>query len=674
MVGVTLLLLLSAMAGLAQVHRVVDVQRVPATGDPTSAIVSVSVPASPRVVRCDLLVAGAGAGGVAAALSAAKRGSTVCLTEETDVIGGQFHSTPALDEHKFIEVSGATRSYYEVRNGIREHYRKKYKLAAGLRAIDNLNPGSCYVSSLCYEPEVGVAVLQSMLAPYRSKVQTMLRTKVISADVSGGRVQSVLAYGFEAREVVRIVPRFVLDATETGDLLPLLKVPYTVGSEAKAVTGEPHAALAANPACVQSFTYTFAISYDTKGEHRVPKPAGYERIRDSQPFSLRINYPEENGWRGYFQYSMFGEDAPVPNNMSPKPFFNWRRLLARKTFEGVTSDVALMNWPKQDYHEESLLDRTPEDTVRVLQAAKNVSNSFLYWLQNDVPRDEGKGTGYPGFQLRKDVMGSEDGLSKYPYIRESRRIVAQGRVTEQDLRIDDASAVRAKPFTDSIGTGFYMVDIHPCGANERGTMMMPKPFQVPMSAMLPKGLTNFLPASKNLGVTHLTNGAFRLHPIEWNIGEVAGVMANMAVAAGSIPGANQVQREIIAAGVPVVWFDDLAVDDPAFAAVQLAAIRGLYPIDSHNLHASPASPVTRREAAVILCAFMGRSVGANEAIALAVKEGWMAVDHRNWFHADLPFYWTDWREDKFPKPLPELRATKTGPVKRSELAHRLSGL
>ena len=50
-----------------------------------------------------------------------------------------------------------------------------------------------------------------------------------------------------------------------------------------------------------------------------------------------------------------------------------------------------MNWPRQDYHDESLLDRTPADTARILQAAKNVSLSFLYWLQNDVPRDDGKG-------------------------------------------------------------------------------------------------------------------------------------------------------------------------------------------------------------------------------------------------------------------------------------------
>ena len=38
-------------------------------------------------------------------------------------------------------------------------------------------------------------------------------------------------------------------------------------------------------------------------------------------------------------------------------------------------------------------------------------------------------------------------------------------------------------------------------------------------------MTNLLPAAKNIGTTHITNGCYRLHPVEWNIGEVAGALA-----------------------------------------------------------------------------------------------------------------------------------------------------
>jgi hypothetical protein len=423
---------------------------------------------------------------------------------------------------------------------------------------------------------------------------------------------------------------------------------------------------------VQSFTYPFAVENRPGEQHLISKPPNYERFRDSQPFSLKVNYSKEYGWKGDVQYTMFGEDPPVPNNMSPKPFFAWRRLLAAKNFQRANAprDLALINWPKQDYHSESLLDRTPQDTARVLQQAKLVSLAFLYWLQNDVPRDDGKGKGYPELMLRKDVMGTEDGLSKVPYIRESRRIRAQARVTEQDIVFENDQP-RARWFPDSIGTGFYMVDIHPCGANERGRMMMPKPFQVPMGVLIPQKVTNLLAAGKNIGVTHLANGAFRLHPIEWNVGEAAAIIASLTLQRGASPSASDTQLELAKAGVPLVWFDDLSVDHPAFTAIQLSAIRGEYPLSVADLHASPDAPTTRGEAAAALAAHFGHKVSRPDAIALAVKEGWMAVDHRNWFHTDLPFYWTDWREDRFPAKLSSFRMTRTGQVRRSELAQRL---
>ncbi len=358
----------------------------------------------------------------------------------------------------------------------------------------------------------------------------------------------------------------------------------------------------------------------------------------------------------------------MPNNMSPRPFFGWRRLLAAQNFTGPNRprDLALINWPRQDYAAESILDRSPLETAQILQRAKRTSLAFLYWLQTEVD-----GKGYPRLMLRKDVMGSADGLSKYPYIREARRLRTKERVVEQDIVDEYQQGPRARWFADSVGTGFYMVDIHPCGANERGRMMMPKPFQIPMGTLIPEGVANLLAAGKSLGVTHLTNGAFRLHPVEWNVGEAAGAIASLAVEKGALPAPRGVQVVLAKAGVPLVWFDDLPVSHPSFAAIQLAAIRGVYPLGSADLHASPDAPVTRAEAARALAAYFGRPLHTPEAVRMAIAQGWMATDHRNWFHPDIPFYWTDWREDRLPKPLAPLHAVRTGPVKRSELAERL---
>jgi hypothetical protein len=46
---------------------------------------------------------------------------------------------------------------------------------------------------------------------------------------------------------------------------------------------------------------------------------------------------------------------------------------------------------------------------------------------------------------------------------------------------------------------------------------------------------NLLPACKNPGVTHITNGCYRLHPVEWNIGEVAGALAAHCLGHGRTP-------------------------------------------------------------------------------------------------------------------------------------------
>jgi hypothetical protein len=640
------------LAAFLDSYSFVDIEAVRATGAPSSFVKTARIPANVRVENCEIFIAGAGMGGIGAALRAADRGHQVCLSEEATWIGGQATAAgvSALDENKFIEMTGGPRLYSEFRNLIRKHYTVTYKLQ---RTPENFNPGGCYVSSLCFEPKVGVQVLEGMLRK-RPNIRLLRRTRVLDLERKGNVITAALLWQMDKSEAVKIVPKFVLDATEMGDLLPLAKTPYTVGSEPKSATGEPHAAEAANPACVQSFTYPFIIEHRPGETHTIAKPADFEKIRDHQPFGFIMNYPVENGWRGRFEYTMFGDDPPIPNNMSPKPFFSWRRVFNGAAYPGKHTDMALMNWPRQDYHDETVLDRTPEDTARVLQNAKKVSMAFLYWLQNDQKT--------PGLKLRMDQMGSADGLAQLPYIRESRRLQAQGMIREQDIVIYTGHRARAVNFPDSVGTGFYMVDIHPCGANEKGTMMMPKPFQVPMAALRPKDLTNFLPASKNLGVTHLTNGAYRLHPIEWNIGEAAATMASLQLKGTGTTEA--VQTELAKAGVQIFWFDDLPESHAGFAAIQMASIKGWYPVRFDDLHASPESPITRAEAASALAA---KHNLPGDTVKSVVEKDWMAIDHRNWFHGDLPLYWTDIRIKGFAPVNPK----RSGPVSRAEFFQQL---
>jgi NADPH-dependent 2,4-dienoyl-CoA reductase/sulfur reductase-like enzyme len=77
-----------------------------------------------REARTDILIVGAGVGGVAGALAAVKLGKRVILTGETDWIGGQLTSQAVPpDEHPWIESHGCTASYREFRERVCGWYR-----------------------------------------------------------------------------------------------------------------------------------------------------------------------------------------------------------------------------------------------------------------------------------------------------------------------------------------------------------------------------------------------------------------------------------------------------------------------------------------------------------------------------------------------------------------------
>jgi hypothetical protein len=137
--------------------------------------------------------------------------------------------------------------------------------------------------------------------------------------------------------------------------------------------------------------------------------------------------------------------------------------------------------------------------------------------------------------LRGDLLGTEDGLAMAPYIRESRRIRALYTVTEADVSRDLRGDRGALSYPDSVGVGAYRIDLHPSTGGDGYIDVANSPFEIPLRAMIPQRMSNLLAAGKNLGTTHITNGCFRLHPVEWNIGESAGLLAAHCLRTGRTP-------------------------------------------------------------------------------------------------------------------------------------------
>ncbi|MEA2553309.1 MAG: hypothetical protein QOJ65_1485 [Fimbriimonadaceae bacterium] len=518
-----------------------------------------------REISCDVLICGGGVGGCAAAMAACSLGMKVVMTEQNEWIGGQLTSQAVPpDEHPWIEEFGCTRRYREFRNRVRAFYRNELPLNARAKADPKLNPGNGWVSWLSHEPRIGWQVLNTMLQPYLTSGQLQIFTHAHpqSAETDGDRVLSVDLADYWMGEDKTIHAKYFIDAMELGELLPLTGTEYVVGAESQSQTGERHAVTGdAQPHNVQAITHVMALGWDPSEKHLVRKPSQYDRWRSHEP----------EVWRGpLFSWEILGagtgEKRMLPL-LNPGVFegdlFTYRQVVDRANYkEGWPGHpVTLANWPQNDYFARSIIDVPEEEQALAYDEAEQLSLSLLYWMQTEAPRHDG-GVGYPELYLRPDVLGTDSGLAQYPYVRESRRIQARFTVLEQHVSASENPGLdRAPAFGDSVGVGAYRIDLHLSTGGDGYIDLSSLPFQIPLGALIPVRMRNLLPACKNIGTTHVTNGCYRLHPVEWNIGEAAGALAALCVSRGFEPHqvhesaelTRELQSVLAAQGVEMEW-------------------------------------------------------------------------------------------------------------------------
>ncbi|WP_372947057.1 FAD-dependent oxidoreductase [Mariniphaga sp.] len=491
----------------------------------------------PKELSADVIIAGGSLGGCAAAIAACRNGLNVIITEETDWIGGQVSQQGVPpDEHRWIETHGAPASYRDFRNRIRNFYKRNYPLTEEAKNREFLNPGDGSVSRLCHEPRVAVAVLNEMLASYMSsgKLKILTDYKIKTANVYRDKVRAVEALNLKNGNSLVLSAPYFIDATECGDLLPLTGAEYITGTEAKSETAELHAPEKVNPENNQAFTMCFAMDYQPGANNVIDRPADYNFWKNYVP---QMNPP----WAGKLLELNYSNPRTLePKNLGFHPegkptgdllnLWNYRRIINKNNFLPGTydGDTTIVNWPQNDYFPGNIIDVSDEEFKKHIEASKQLSLSLFYWLQTEAPRPD-DGLGWPGLRLRGDLMGTQDGLAKYPYIRESRRIKAVFTVLEEHVGAENRKLVageeagkNAADFYDSVGIGYYHIDLHPSSAGDNYIDFASLPFQIPLGALLPERMNNLLPANKNIGTTHITNGCYRLHPVEWSIGEAVG--------------------------------------------------------------------------------------------------------------------------------------------------------
>lgn len=460
----------------------------------------------------DIAVIGGSTGGVQAAIAACRMGKKVYMCEATDWIGGQLTSQAVPpDENNWIEEQGATASYHAYRNAVRAAYKAMPEASDLMKSKDKFCPGNSWVSRVAHAPVLAHKLISESVKPYvESGLLTIeLETVPVSADVCDDTVQTVTIQHKDGTQKV-ITAAYFLDATDYGDLLPLTGTEYRIGAEAKSEYNEPSAPETANSEDHQPITWVAALALDEE-RTEMPKPANYD---------FWINrYREE---RKILSWEGFGKDGKVlfgfwDNDVKPGSLGLWtyRRIQYTPYYTDGRPQITLLNWPQNDYEFGNVID--DPDREYHLQQAREQTLCCAYWLWEQ------------GYNVRLDgsLIGTEDGLAKAPYIRESRRIVAKKTIVEQEVAEKfNPAPVQLK---DSVGVGHYAMDLHKT-TRTGTTMYQPaQRFEIPLSAMIPVRMKNLLPACKNIGATHVTGGCFRLHPVEWTIGEAAGYLATYCV-------------------------------------------------------------------------------------------------------------------------------------------------
>ncbi|MBS1823416.1 MAG: FAD-dependent oxidoreductase [Acidobacteria bacterium] len=587
-------------------RRLLDVMRVSAQGGAAQAVVTPA--AGPvRQVRCEIVIVGAGLGGVAAALAAGEH--SVCMTEPTMWVGGQATSqgVSAFDDNKWINTTGGAASYLALSNSIRRHYAafRRDTSQTVEKSIQSIggpmsNPGGCWVGRLCFEPEPAAKILMDMLAPsIRSgRLQLWLHTVPVEVTRNGATIRSVLAYDFEHSQWLRLEGKYFVEASELGDLLRLSGLPFRTGAESQAETHERDAPAQADPRAAQSFTYPFIFERRPAPEDtNEPKPPAYESFL--KHYSLTIDY----GHGKLLTYGVFEARPQMPGS-----FWVYRRSIdaARFNPQAFPYDRSMINWNSNDHCDANLLGDDPLLQAHALQDGKRASLGFAWWIRHAVPRDDNSGLGYPELAVLPRAMGTSDGLSQHPYIRESRRIVPLRTIVEEDLAVDFQHGARAAHYPDSVGIGWYPIDIHSC--EHKDFTSQTRPYEIPLGALIAPDATNLMAAGKTIGATHITNGAYRLHPTEWSTGEAAGVALAWVLDHATTPRAldadpvqmAEVQRELVQRGHPVFWYDDVPVGSANFAAMQMGGARQWWTPDGKTLHGNPEGPVTKGEVAEML--------------------------------------------------------------------------
>lgn len=433
-------------------------------------------------VKTDLLIIGGGASGVAAGIQSSRLGVKALIIEETPWLGGMLTSAG---------VSATDGNYY-LPSGIWGEFRDS--LANYYGGLDSLKTG--WVSNVQFEPSVGNKIFNTICSKENNlKVIHNYFVKRIKKEKNNSwRVYFTNKVGKE----LSVQARFIIDATELGDVIPLVGVKYDLGMESRNKTKEDVAPETSNN-IIQDLTYC-AVLKDYGRDVTIQKPADYR--------------PAE--------FACCAENPQCITPKEPDRMWSKEKMI---TYGKLPNNKYMINWPIEgnDFYV-NLVEMTREQREKAIQQAKNYTMNFVYFIQHEL--------GYNTLGLADDEFDTPDRLPYIPYYRESRRVHGKVRFTCNHVTLPYS---QEQPlYRTNIAVGDYPVDHHHTRYNGKEELprlyFHPVPsFGVPLGTIIPEGVENMLVAEKSISVSNIINGSTRLQPVVLQIGQVAGIVASLAL-------------------------------------------------------------------------------------------------------------------------------------------------
>jgi ribulose 1,5-bisphosphate synthetase/thiazole synthase len=527
-------------------------------------------------LACDVLVCAATPGGIAAAVTAARRGHSVILAEYEDHIGGIVTNGLTNTDLNKAHRQAIGGFFNEFTNRIIAHY---HQVDAADPAMPNVKV--CR-NGFAYEPSVAEAIFNKFVAEQAPRLRVLFRHELKRSVMEKDRVTGAV---FEQRDaaghLVQIMAKVVVDATYEGDLAALSNVKFRLGRESRQELNEPHAgkiymkfgqveplpgSTGAGDKAIQSYCFRFSATSDPTNLVPVEKPEGYDRAD--------YHYLLQDIATG--KLTNLGEVFGVYPMPRGKVEFNSQNPLPKIGLPSESLDLAEECWPWPE--------ATPAERRKIYKRYLTHNVGMLWLLQNDPEIPDALRKDARRYGWCKDEFAGNRHLPRQVYVREGRRIEGVYLLTQHDGDLAPGwERTRVQPTSVTLVEWPY--DSHAChrfdpaypGVREGYTFVEHGVFQVPYGVLVPNSVDGLL-VPVACSATHIAYNALRMEPVFMALGEACGLAANLAIQNGvelrSVP-VGRLQQGLLANGGTITYFEDLEGTPETFSAFQWLGARGL---------------------------------------------------------------------------------------------------